>query len=92
MANGSTSLVMLRLKVGLYIGCSVKFFPTLGRLSTDGILSAARSVLLPMPECRRMCGVPTDPAERMTSFVAVIKDLGLVASVRTALDLHSIKQ
>lgn len=54
LANGSTSLVILRLKVGLYNGCSVKFFPTLGRLRTDRILSAARSVLLPMPEWRRM--------------------------------------
>lgn len=82
LANGSTSLVMLRVKVGLKIGCSVKFLPTLGRLRTDEMLSAANSVLFPIPEWRRICGVPIDPAERMTSFLAVSVVLGLLTPIR----------
>jgi hypothetical protein len=32
---------------------------------------AVNAVLFPTPEFMRMVGVPTDPAERMVSFVAL---------------------
>jgi len=52
-------------------GWSDKFLPTDGLLTMVVMPSEERRVRSPMPECMRMEGVPTAPAERMTSFLAV---------------------
>lgn len=36
----------------------------------ERMFRACRSALSPIPECSRMAGVPTDPAERMISLSA----------------------
>ena len=51
---------------------SVKFFPTLGfwtRVSTPATSSSSR---FPIPECRRIWGVPNTPPAKITSFPATI--------------------
>jgi hypothetical protein len=52
-------------------GWSEKFCPTEGRSRTLGIPRLSRTVSLPIPELRRICGVPTLPAESMISLEAV---------------------
>lgn len=50
---------------------SLKFSPTLVLLITGVIFSALRSALFPIPDSRSIWGVPTAPADRITSFRAV---------------------
>lgn len=52
-------------------GWSARFWPTPGKSTRGLIPTALRLVLFPMPEFNRMWGEPIDPADRMTSFVAV---------------------
>ena len=57
------------------VGWSEAFFPTLGRFTKVGSPSDVSSALSPIPECMRRKGVPTEPADRITSFVAwTVKD------------------
>jgi hypothetical protein len=51
---------------------TVRFFPTLGSSWRGVIPTALSSVLLPIPECKRMVGVMMEPAERITSLAAVM--------------------
>lgn len=51
-------------------GWSCAFCPTLGRSTTVGMPSALRVLFGPMPEFKRMCGVPTAPAESIISLDA----------------------
>lgn len=47
------------------------FRPTLGLLRMTGISRAFKSLTSPIPELRRICGEPIDPADRITSLEAV---------------------
>lgn len=53
------------------VGCSVRFFPTLGRLINVGMPMSERVARSPMPEFIRIWGVLIAPADKITSFVAV---------------------
>jgi hypothetical protein len=73
----STVWVELTDHPALINDCSVAFWPTLGRSKTDGMPRAVNDFRSPTPECISIFGVPTDPAERIISLVAlaVNKDL-----------------
>ena len=75
-AQGSVSPVMLRLTPTAKTGCSVRFFPTLGRSRMEGIPTFSSAFLSPIPEWSKICGVPILPPARITSFVAVKVFLG----------------
>ena len=49
----------------------MRFAPTEGRSWAWEMFRTESVSEGPIPECRRMCGVEIDPAERMTSFEAV---------------------
>lgn len=56
---------------------SIKFLPTIGLLTSTGIFNGARSALFPIPDSCRICTVPMDPAERITSFRAWACSIGV---------------
>jgi hypothetical protein len=53
------------------MGCSDPFLPTLGRSSTVRIFNGFKSRASPTPECSKIDGVPTEPAESTISFLAL---------------------
>jgi len=55
---------------------SEKFLPTEGLSTTVLMPSWDNSVLLPMPEFKRICGVAMLPAERIISFAALMCFVG----------------
>lgn len=50
---------------------SDKFLPTPGKSTRGLIPTVSSSVAFPIPELKRTIGVPTEPAERMSSLDAV---------------------
>lgn len=67
----SKVLVLFTSHCKLKYGCSCKLFPTSGRFISRDMLCLSSSFGLPMPESFRICGVPMDPAEIITSLEAV---------------------
>jgi len=55
---------------------SWRFLPTAGRFNVELMPRAFRATLSPIPEWRRTCGVPIEPADKITSFLAVKVSLG----------------
>jgi len=55
---------------------SWRFLPTAGRFNVELMPRAFSATLSPIPEWRRMCGVPIGPADKTTSFPAVNTSLG----------------
>jgi len=49
----------------------MKFFPTSGRFSVELTPTARNSSRGPIPEWRRICGVPRAPADRTISLLAI---------------------
>jgi hypothetical protein len=66
-------------------GWSETFFPTLGRLTSGVMPRAVRAAGSPIPEFKRMAGVPTVPAERIISFLAVTFVVGASSQFVTLL-------
>lgn len=72
------------------IGCSVRFFPTDGRLRVGVIPRDPRVLASPIPECMRMVGELIDPADKMTSFFAFRIFLDAVNNVEDQLPPQKI--
>lgn len=60
---------------------SARFFPTDGLSMTVGMPRDVRSVLFPIPDSCKICGVPTEPADSMTSRVAATVKMELAGTL-----------